>query len=314
MNHTHRAARVRRLTGLLAGAVLLLTGAGLNGPAVAAPAPAPVSGADRVATEAAHTVDLVSTAEELLAPTHTRPGLTTFHATTTQPGTGWIGLARLRDGKDWDDFLDTLLRALSNDPSEVPGGAQDLEETATLLGGLVIHPGQPGSFTQRLKPGTYLLFDYLTVAGAEPRHRTLTVTGSPVDRGLAPTATVVSRDIPGVGPRFELRGTLLAGRPVRFINLIPGQVNELLFVRIAEDTTQEDLRDFFATMPEDGSFPPESPFLSLSLGSLHLSTHQSSVVQLPLEQGRYAALTWAKDADDGVLLVNKGLFTIVDVG
>ncbi|MGX1273231.1 hypothetical protein [Streptomyces phaeoluteigriseus] len=314
MNHK----RKKRTATVLPAATLLL--AGLTGPALAAPSlPAEDLRAARdthrvQASEAAHTVDLVSTADGLTAPTTTRPGLTTFRASTTQAGKGWIGLARLTDGADWDDFLGALSRALSNTPSEVPQGAKDLDATAALLGGLVIQPGLPGSFTQRLAPGRYLLFDYLAAGDAQPRYRWLTVSGSAVDQGLAPTATIVSRNVPGVGPRFEVRGALRAGRPLRYVNEIPGQVNELLFVKIEQGTTEADLKAYFDAMPDDGTFPPDSPFRSASLGSLHLSTGRSSVVQVPLESTRYAVVTWSKDATDGTRLVKKGLFTIVDVG
>ncbi|MFJ8108052.1 hypothetical protein [Streptomyces sp. NPDC096132] len=311
-NSQKRTKRTTRMTTVLVGAALLV--AGLQGPALAASSPLPGETGTVAAAEASHTVELVSTAEGFTAPATTRPGLTTFHASTTQAGKGWIGLARLKDGKGWDDFLGALSRALSNTPSDVPQGAKDLDETATLLGGLVIHPGQPGSFTQRLRPGTYLLFDYLTAGDSAPRYRWLTVTGDAVDQGAAPTATVVSKNVPGVGPRFEVRGTLRAGRPLRYVNEIPGQVNELLFVQVKEGTTEADLKAYFDALPDDGSLPPNSPFTSVSLGSLHLSTGASSVVQVPLERTRYAAITWSKDATDGIRLVKKGLFTLVDVG
>ncbi|MFI8204979.1 hypothetical protein [Streptomyces sp. NPDC085937] len=314
-HHRNRTRNDRRRTVrravTLAGAALLL--AGLHGPAPAAPAPA-VSAADASYTAGATaTVDLVSTATEFTAPATTRPGPATFRASTTQSGKGWIGLARLKDGKGWDDFLDVLSRALSDTPSDVPRGAKDLDETAVLLGGLVVHPGQPGTFTQHLRPGRYLLFDYLTAGDAEPRHRWLTVTGEAAGRFPEPTATVVARNVPGVGPRFEVHGGLRAGRPLRYVNRIPGQVNELLFVKIAEGTTEAELKAWFDALPDDGTFPPDSPFRSVSLGSLHLSTGRSSVVRVPLEPDRYAAITYSKDATDGIKLVKKGLFAIVDV-
>ncbi|TXS47470.1 hypothetical protein [Streptomyces sp. OR43] len=313
MNHP----RTKRTTTLLCGATLLL--ACVQGPAHAALSlPAQNLRTARAAhavqaSEASHTVDLVSTADGFTAPATTRSGLTTFRASTTQTGKGWIGLARLKDGAGWDDFLDALAGALSNTPSDVPQGAKDLDATATLLGGLVLQPGRPGSFTQHLDPGRYLLFDYLAAGDAEPRYRWLTVSGDAVAQGLAPTATIVSKNVPGTGPRFEVRGTLRAGRPLRYVNEIPGQVNELIFVKIAEGTAEADLKAYFDAMPDDGTFPPDSPFVSAGLGSLHLSTGRSSVVQVPLESARYAALTWSKDATDGIKLVKKGLFTIVDV-
>ncbi|MFF7261185.1 hypothetical protein ACFZCL_12995 [Streptomyces sp. NPDC008159] len=307
-----RTKRTARAAAVLTGAALLL--AGLQGPALAAPSPAAPEPGTAGTAAASHTVELSSTAEGFTAPASTRSGLTTFRASTTQPGKGWIGLARLKDGKGWGDFLNALSRALSNTPSDVPQGAKDLDETATLLGGLVIHPGQPGAFTQRLYPGTYLLFDYLAAGDAQPRYRWLTVTGDAVDQGLTPTATIVSKNVPGAGPRFEVRGALRAGRPLRYVNEIPGQVNELLFVQVKEGTTEADLRAYFDALPDDGTLPPNSPFTSASLGSLHLSTGASSVVQVPLERTRYAAITWSKSATDGIRLVKKGLFTLVDVG
>jgi hypothetical protein len=313
MNDSHkRTKRTARTAAVLTGAALLL--AGLQGPALAAPSAAVPERRTAGTAEASHMVELSSTSEGFTAPASTRPGLTTFRASTTQQGKGWIGLARPKDGKGWDDLLDALSRALSNTPSDVPQGAKDLDDTASLLGGLVIHPGQPGSFTQRLYPGTYLLFDYLAAGDAEPRYRWLTVTGDAVDQGLTPTGTVVAKNVPGVGPRFEVRGTLRAGRPLRYVNSIPGQVNELLFVQIKEGTTEADLKAYFDALPDDGTLPPNSPLTSVSLGSLHLSTGVSSVVQVPLERGRYAAITWSKDATDGIKLVKKGLFAIVDVG
>ncbi|MDQ0948229.1 hypothetical protein QFZ24_002152 [Streptomyces phaeochromogenes] len=315
---TARGLRARTALGLggrvalgLGGAVVLLL-AGVQGPAVAAP-PVGSTPASASAAEGSHTVELRSTAEGFTAPATTRPGLTTFNASTTQEGKGWIGLVRLKDGVGWDDFTYDLFRALGNTPAEVPQGAKDLNRDATLLGGLVIHDGQPGSFTQHLSPGTYLLFDYLAVADAQPRYRWLTVSGSSVDQGLTPTATVVSKNVPGTGPRFEVQGRVRAGQPVRFVNRIPGQVNEFLFVRIAEGTTEADLKAYFDSMPDDGSFPPGSPFTSVSLGSLPLSTGRSTVARVPTGTGPHALITWNKDATDGIKLVKKGLFTIVDV-
>ncbi|MFE9251674.1 hypothetical protein [Streptomyces sp. NPDC007088] len=306
-----RLTRLTRLTTALAGAALLW--AGVPGPAAPA-APSRAAAPPLAPAPASHTVTVTSTAEGLSAPAVTRPGLTTFHASTTAAGKGWVGLARLKDGKGWDDFLGALSGALSNTPAEVPPGAAELNRTATLLGGLVVQPGQPGSFTQRLRPGRYLLFDYLTAGETTPRYRWLTVTGAPVDQGLTPTATFVSKNVAGLGPRLEVRGTPRAGEPLRYVNEIPGQVNELLFVKIAEGTTEAGLRAYFDSLPEDGSLPPGSPFTSLSLGSLHLSTGRSSVVRLALDRDRYAVITWSKDATDGTRLVQKGLFTIVDLG
>ncbi|MEZ3182548.1 hypothetical protein KYY02_28980 [Streptomyces pimonensis] len=202
---------------------------------------------------------------------------------TTHEGSGWVGLAR-----------------------ENPDGS------ATFLGGVVIHPGKPGLFSQTLQQGEYVLFDYLyTQGGAEPRQQRLTVRGPASGTSLKPTATVTSTEVAGAGPRFLVTGTLRAGQPFRFTNELPGQYNEAVLFPLNEGTSRAELRAFFEATDEGES--PEPPFdTSAGLGCLPLSSGQTSVVQVPLQRGPHVVVTWVRDGE-GRLLAARGQFEIVDV-
>lgn len=325
---TRKALRRANRPAVLAAGVL---GAVLLTAATAVPAPAATTAATATATASGrgsapsptagdqdrdtHTVEITSTADTLTAPSTTTPGDTVFRATTTAEGSGWIGLARPREGVSWETFHDAMRRTLSNDPQDVVEGSRELNASATLLGGVVIHADFPGAFTQHLSPGRYLLFDYLDLASApRPRYRTLTVSGERGSEDLpAPSAVVVSASVPGAGPRFLVLGTVRAGKPVRFANAIPGQINEAVFIRVKDGTTEAELGEFIDGIGDDGQWPPDPPFISFGLGSLPLSGGQSSVVQVPLQKGRYALLTFIKDGTDGTMLAKKGQYALVDV-
>ncbi|MFC8282996.1 hypothetical protein [Streptomyces cyaneofuscatus] len=270
---------VRRRLAATTGALLLATGAVLTGTSpVAAAGPA-----SRVEVRNGPVLEIVSTETSLTAPATARPGPVTFRSSTTHEGSGWVGLARAHE-----------------------------DGTTSFLGGVVNHPGRPGLFTTTLTPGEYVLFDYLyTQGGAEPRERRLTVSGPVSGTTPKPTATIVSREVPGKGPRFTVTGKLRAGAPIRFTNELPGQYNEAVLFPLPANVTRAELQAFFDAADEGE--PVEAPFdTSLGLGSLPLSTDRSQVFQVPLERGRHVLVTWVRDSS-GHLLAQQGQFEIVDV-
>ncbi|MEU0247481.1 hypothetical protein ABZ192_24805 [Streptomyces sp. NPDC006235] len=262
--------------------VALLLLAGSVAPAVADAADAGPRAIAASAARDARILDITSTDKAMTAPATATPGPTTFRSTTTHEGSGWVGLARIGDG-----------------------GA------LTYLGGAVVHPGRPGLFTQTLEPGQYLLFDYLhTLEGAQPREQRLTVSGSASGRAVRPSATIVSHDT-GAGPRFEVRGTLRADRPFRFVNTLAGQYNEAVLFPLDKDVTRAELQEFFDALNDGAS--PTPPFdTSVGLGCLPLSPGRSADIQVPLGKGRHVLVTWVRDAS-GKLLAQQGQFEIVEV-
>jgi hypothetical protein len=306
------------LTGLGAAVLALGTAVTVAVSAGAVPtAPAAVGAAHTAPAASTQALQIHSTADDLITPATATPGPATFHASTTSDSSGWVGLARLHEGVTWEEFRAALQDTLSTDAPSIIAGSQALMASAELLGGVVISPGRAGSFTQWLRPGSYLLFDYLDVLAApQPRHRTLTVSGEPAGQPLIPTATLVSTSLPGVGPRFDLIGTVRAGQPLLFINGMQGQLNEAIFFRIGDDVTAADLEAWFQLFGGDTGTWPETPppfAEEFGFGCLPLSPGSLSIIQGPLQTGRYVVVNWLKDATDGRSFVKQGHYKIIDV-
>jgi hypothetical protein len=282
-------------------ALSVLVAAGLSAPARAA-----VTG---------QVLEINATATGFSAPATASPGVARFHATTTDAASGWIGLARLKPGVTWETFRENLAMMVSDTPADVVTGSAGVARTATLLGGVVIHPGQPGEFTQGLGAGRYVLFDYRYLAPGQDRYRYLDVGGPATSDPLVPAATLVAAEVPGAGPRFELQGTPRAGQPLGFRNAIDDQCIEAVLFPIGPDVTDERLRTWFAAFQDgSGAFPPDPPFdLEQGLGTLPLSPGVPTVTGLPLSAGRYVVVDWLKDARTGTRLVKQGHYLVLDV-
>lgn len=166
----------------------------------------------------ANVVEVSSADTGFTAPDTASPGVAQFRMVTTSEGSGWIGLARLNAGVSWETFRANLAKTVSDTPADVAAGSAALAKSATLLGGVVIHPGLPGALTQLLQPGRYVLFDYRFLAPTDARYRFLTVTGSPGYSPLDFSGTLVATSVPGVGPRFSLLGEVRAGQPLLLHN------------------------------------------------------------------------------------------------
>lgn len=265
------------------------------------------------------TFEVTSTAQGLIAPATARPGAATFRVSTTDPQGGYVGLARLHDGASLATFRDGLRKVFADEKEAVIEGSAAIAATANLLGGNLTRPDSPASFTQELRPGSYLIFEYLDFEGrpgrpaGEERIRTLTVSGEPATGPQWPGATIVSRTDDEGAPRFTAPPTLCGRQPIRLVNTMAGQVNEFVFYKLHPGRTDADVRAYFVAV-NNGDWNAPAPFSTESgFGSPPLSTGQSSVVQLPLTPGRYAVVTWVKRATDAERLAAHGAHTVVTV-
>lgn len=277
-------------------------------------APAPVA---RAATPSAPVVDIAVTPDGFSAPPSHSSGVTTFRATTTVTGEfgSIVGLVQLRPGTAAEAFATHLGQIFTADRATAVAAARALMAEADLIGGVQVQPDRPGTFTVRLRPGTYYLFDYVAFefpppAGPEALHQ-LTITEDR-HRGVppAPRAAVWSLHTP-TGPIFHAPSRIPANRPILFTNLM-GQVNEAIFMPVHPDTTDADVQAFFESL--EGGPPAPSPFTGRAVGSPPISPGRSSVLRLHLPPGRYALITFVFDLDDGVRLAVKGMHRIVTVG
>jgi hypothetical protein len=278
-------------------------------------APATAVAAPVVASEAV--VDVQTTATDIVAPVETTAGTVTFRVSTTDSKSGWIGLVRLRNGAAWETFRDAYRRVGSTDRAQILQGSRELAAYADLLGGVQTHVGAPGTFTQRLDAGDYVLFDHQDFRNTtEPRHRTLRVrwaSGQSDEAGA--DATITAKVVDGIGPRYLLSGTFTAGRPIRFVSAMRVQVNEAILWELAPGATEDDLKAWIAGFGDTGQFPSTPPpFASPdAAGILPISAGRSVTAVPPLHAGRYVVLQWMKDAGDGTMLLKKGMYAIFTV-
>ncbi|MFF2703458.1 hypothetical protein ACFVUQ_34480 [Streptomyces cyaneofuscatus] len=280
-----------------------------------------VDAADRTALAGAaaqdHRTLRVTTAAggALEAPDRAPAGQVTFDVATTDPDGGWIGVARPHQGVAWETFRSALRRTVSTHGPDIVAGSADLHAAADLLGGTVVHPGLDASFTQRLRPGTHWLFDYARLDDPAATPHTLRVEGPKGGAEPQPTATLTARQT-GAGPRFTLRGTPTEGKPLRFTNAMPsGQTAEAIFFRLDDGVTDRALRTYFGSFGDHGQFPhTPAPFeLDRGTGSLPVHAASTTVLRLPLRQGRYVVVDWMKGARDGLSLAKQGQYTVVEV-
>ncbi|MGW7363566.1 hypothetical protein ACWGI8_09085, partial [Streptomyces sp. NPDC054841] len=301
-------------TATLALATLLAAAVGAPA-ASAVPGPSAVPAAGAVPERKTRpAVDVTATADDLVAPGTIRPGPATFRVSTTDARAGHVGLVRLREGASLAAFRTAMRKAFSDDPAAVVEGNKEVMDQAELLGGALTLPQSPVSFSQVLQPGTYHLLEYRdfqddTLPTGQERVRTLTVSGTPEGQLPPAGATVVSQTGPGVGPRFLAPPTLRAGEPVRFVNVMPGQVNEAAFYKLFPGKTDADVHKFF-TAP-DWDDPPFDPYANV--GTPPVSPGRSTVLRMPLTPGEWALVTWVGSAVDGSRLAAQGMHTVITV-
>ncbi|GHH30535.1 hypothetical protein [Streptomyces lanatus] len=309
-----RSGRTRR-TLATAGVLLALSlTTGLSGAAVAEP----LATARPAAVEEAapQTLELKSSTDGLTAPTTAHPGPTTFRVSTTDPASGWISLVRPKPGVTFESFRASILKMINAVGPDIVEGSAEMRQKAELLGGTVIHPNLPASFTRTLTPGTYWFFDYRNIRAENPRHSVLTVGGTTgTGTAPAPAATLTGRMTDGQ-PRWNLDGTVRAGRPILFRNAMPdGQYIEAIFFRLAADVTEQDVRDYVADFGDTGQFPdyPGPLDLEQGTGGLPMDSGQSSLLELTLQPGRYVVVDFFSDAKDGSSLIKRGHWKIFEV-
>ncbi|WP_327265580.1 twin-arginine translocation signal domain-containing protein [Streptomyces sp. NBC_01232] len=265
-------------------------------------------------------LDIVTGLDGFGAPSTAAAGAVTFRLRTTSTQTGIVGIARLRPGIGEATFRRHLRDVFEKEtPRDVIRASKDLMAAAELLGGAMAVPGSQPAFTVRLRPGRHLVLEYKDFEGphvgrdplpGEEYVRPLLVRATG-DAGAActpPSATVTAVDT-AEGPRFVLEGGIRRGRPVRYVNAMRGQADELAVYPLEDDSvTEADIQAFFL----DTGTP--APFdLRAQLGTPPLSPGRSAVVEMPLDRGRYALTSWVAGMKDAQHLSAHGQVLIVTV-
>ncbi|CDR08616.1 hypothetical protein [Streptomyces iranensis] len=216
------------------------------------------------------------------------------------------------------EFGTRLRRVFATEGAENVEAAKALMAAAELYGGGFTHIGTETGFTVELEPGRYLILEFLDFEGGRGRNpapgqeyvRTLTVHQRPEQTPSGPpSAVVTAREVPGVGPRFELRGRLKPGHPLHYVNRMRDQVDELVLYPITDDAvTEDDIQAFF-----DRTLPVPPFDITRWLGTPPLSPGRGALLTPPLSPGRYAAVTWVTSIHDARPLAAHGQHRILTV-
>ncbi|MFF3728501.1 twin-arginine translocation signal domain-containing protein [Streptomyces erythrochromogenes] len=267
-------------------------------------------------------LDVVTGEDGFTAPATATAGAVTFRVRTTSTRTGIVGIARLRRGIGEAAFRRHLRDVFEKkSPEDVIQASKDLMVDAELLGGAMAVPASQSSFTAWLPPGPYLVLEYKDFEGPYRGRDPLPGAEyvSPLlvhaadDTGAAgrarPSATVTAVDT-ARGPRFVLEGRLRRDRSLRYVNAMRGQVDELAVYPVTDDSvTEADIQRFF----QDTRHTPQPFDPAAQLGTPPLSPGRSTVIEMPLAQGRYALTSWVASMKDAQHLSAHGQVLIVTV-
>ena len=172
-------------------------------------------------------------------------------------------------------------------------GQGGFPEWLTAAGGVgATKPGQTGTVTQVLEPGTYYIGDIEGTSGP-PDPKTvprLVVTGDAADAELPETeGTITARDY-----RFESEGLQTGENEVLFENA-GAQPHHIIAAQIKPGSTIEDVRTFVKT--EQGE-PPIDEASSVVTAVLEGQTSQTVTLDLA-KPGKYALLCFISDREGG---------------
>ncbi|MGW6979234.1 hypothetical protein ACWGE1_07275 [Streptomyces sp. NPDC054932] len=266
-------------------------------------------------------LDIVTGEDGFSSPPTATAGAVTFRVRTTSTRTGNVGIARLRRGVGEAAFRRHLRDVFEKDsPEQVIQASKDLMADAELFGGAMAVRGSHSSFTAWLPPGPYLVLEYKDfegpyigrnpLPGAEYVRPLLLHAADDAGAGRPrPSATVTAVDTER-GPRFVLEGRMRRDRPLRYVNAMRGQVDELAVYPLTDESvTEADIQRYF----QDIRKTPEPFDLAAQLGTPPLSPGRSAVIGIPLERGRYALTSWVTSMKDAQHLSAHGQVLIVTV-
>ncbi|MGW6617725.1 hypothetical protein ACWGA0_30265 [Streptomyces erythrochromogenes] len=267
-------------------------------------------------------LDIVTGEDGFSTPATAVAGAVTFRVRTTSTRTGIVGIARLRRGIGEASFRRHLRDVFEKEsPEGVIEASKELMVDAELYGGAMAVLGSQSSFTAWLPPGRYLVLEYKDFEGPYRGRDPLPGAEyvSPLlvhaadDTGGAgrarPSATVTAVDT-ARGPRFVLDGRIRRDRPLRYVNAMRGQVDELAVYPLTDGSvTEADIQRFF----QDTSQTPRPFDLAAQLGTPPLSPGRSTVIGMPLDRGRYALTSWVAGMKDAQHLSAHGQVLIVTV-
>lgn len=225
------------------------------------------------------------------APDSITAGWTTFHLVNDGPSLHHIQLVRLDSGKTADD-----LTAAMKNPGPPP-------RWAVFVGGAnAPDPGSQSDATLNLAAGNYVMLCLVDVPGGVPHFtkgmfRPFKVTASNGSTGTEPSADA---SVSLADYKFDLQGTLNAGKHTIKVQNAGPQPHEIEIVRLAPGKTLNDLSAWIKN--------PQGPPPANALGGVSaILPGMSAYFTVDLTPGDYAMLCFIPDLKDGKPHLEHGM-------
>jgi uncharacterized cupredoxin-like copper-binding protein len=225
------------------------------------------------------------------APDSITAGWTTFHLVNDGPNLHHVQLVRLDSGKTAQDLADAM-----KNPGPPP-------RWAVFAGG----PNAPDPSTQsdatlNLAAGNYVMLCLVDMPGGVPHFtkgmvRPFKVTAASGSTGTEPTSDVA---ISLADYKFNVEGTLGAGKHIIKVQNAGPQIHEIEVVRLAPGKTLKDLQAWMQK--------PEGPPPANAMGGIDaIPPGTTAYFTADLTPGDYAMLCFIPDAKDGKAHLEHGM-------
>jgi hypothetical protein len=241
-------------------------------------------------------------------------GPVTFDVTAAAGPTGhWWTVDTLRNGVTLAQATQDLDESYSSDPSVALPALRAFYSDMTFYGGLSIDPASHMSLTETLDPGGYYLSDETATTGATPPatlgQAQLQVTAPyaaaqmPLPDGLIDAQLSQGHQIFAAPADLPARGRVLLSNHT-------DQPQEFIFVQVQPGTSDQQIQAYFNAEVSGQTLPPD-PFLATAGGMLAISPGRQAELGFAFRPGRYAVLSFVRDAQTGTENALEGMHRII---
>ncbi len=258
------------------------------------------------------TVKVDVTAQKLtITPSRIPAGVVHLDVSTPDAASIAPGLLRLKGGVDIDTFLDHYIKAYSTDLETKRKYTAIIEREADFFGGAAVTSVGPVRTTAILRPGRYYLFNYNAALTPYLRDSVVPLQVGPGhSHGCLPKIDdVILLCGSGPGSQFVMSDRI-PGHGTFLVSNLTRQINEAMWLRIADNATEDDVREFWAAV-RAGQRPPKPVILSAPEGLAPMNSGFSGIVTTAMPPGRYMITTFMYDRQTWVKGVFEGFWKLI---
>lgn len=241
-------------------------------------------------------------------------GPVTFQFSAVPGPTGhWWTADTLNSGVTLAKATQDLDESYSSDPAVALPALRAFYSDLTFYGGVSVDAGSHLSLTETLDPGTYYLTDETATTGTTPPstlgQAQLTVTAPYQPARVPPPDGSISATLSGGHQIIAAPAELPAAGRI-LLSDHTAQPQEFIVVQVQPGTTDQQIQAYFNA--EQGGQPlPPDPFLATAGGMLAISPGRSAELGIAFQPGRYAVLSFVRDAQTGVEEALEGMHRVI---